>query len=412
VRILTVGNMYPPHHSGGYELVWRSAVSALRSEGHTVRVLTTDHRTASTEDDEPDVHRELRWYWREHEFPRRTLVACAAIERANLRTWERHVEELRPDVVAWWSMGGMSLSLLERARRSALPAVAFVHDDWLDYGQRADGWYRRFAGRPARAHLAEILSGIPTRVKLGAAARYEFVSETTRARAVAAGVTALDSSVAHSGIDNSLMSMAAERPWGWRLLYLGRVDPRKGIDTAVAALAHLPRQATLTVAGDGDRRERGRLEALVADLGLGDRVEFTGPCSRLAVQGRYAASDAVLFPVRWAEPWGLVPLEAMAVGRPVVATGRGGSGEYLRDGDNCLLFAAGDPQALAAALERLAGEDHLRARLREGGLRTAAEHTEDRFNRTVVAAVTSAARRAQATAGAGGSGSEQLATLD
>ncbi len=52
-----------------------------------------------------------------------------------------------------------------------------------------------------------------------------------------------------------------------------------------------------------------------------------------------AAADALLFPVQWEEPWGLVPLEAMASGTPVVATGTGGSGEYLRDGDNCLVYA-------------------------------------------------------------------------
>ena len=83
-----------------------------------------------------------------------------------------------------------------------------------------------------------------------------------------------------------------------------------------------------------------------------------------------------LFPVRWDEPWGLVPLEAMARGRPVIATGRGGSAEYLRDGENCLLFPAGEAGALAGAVERLAADAALRARLREGGLRTAPLHTE------------------------------------
>jgi glycosyltransferase involved in cell wall biosynthesis len=64
----------------------------------------------------------------------------------------------------------------------------------------------------------------------------------------------------------------------------------------------------------------------------------------------YAAHDCVLFPVRWEEPWGLVPLEAMAVGRPVVATGTGGSAEYLRDAGNCLLHPPGDAAALAQQL--------------------------------------------------------------
>ena len=98
----------------------------------------------------------------------------------------------------------------------------------------------------------------------------------------------------------------------------------------------------------------------------------------------------MVFPVRWEEPWGLVPLEAMAKGRPVLATGRGGSAEYLRDGENCLLFEADDSSALARALHRLASDPALRARLRAGGLETAPRHTEALFNQAVERLVTSA----------------------
>jgi glycosyltransferase involved in cell wall biosynthesis len=95
----------------------------------------------------------------------------------------------------------------------------------------------------------------------------------------------------------------------------------------------------------------------------------------------YADADAVVFPVRWHEPWGLVPIEAMSVGRPVVATGLGGSGEYLRDGENCLIF---DPKRgaaqLAERLRALASDEGLRVRLRDGGFATAARFGEDDFS--------------------------------
>jgi glycosyltransferase involved in cell wall biosynthesis len=108
-----------------------------------------------------------------------------------------------------------------------------------------------------------------------------------------------------------------------------------------------------------------------------------GALPRAALPGLYAAADVVVFPVLWEEPWGLVPLEAMAMGRPVVATGQGGSGEYLRDGENALLHAPGDTAGLAAAVERLAADAGLRERLREGGSATASRHTEDVFNAAV-----------------------------
>ena len=113
---------------------------------------------------------------------------------------------------------------------------------------------------------------------------------------------------------------------------------------------------------------------------------------RDAIPQAYAAADATLFPVIWEEPWGLVPLESMAVGRPVVATGTGGSGEYLRDGENCLIFSPkDDPSALAAAVRRLAGDAGLRERLRRGGFETAERFTERAFDDAVVDAIEAAA---------------------
>jgi len=79
-----------------------------------------------------------------------------------------------------------------------------------------------------------------------------------------------------------------------------------------------------------------------------------------------------------------VPLEAMGVGRPLVAVARGGARTYLRDGENSLLIPAEDPRALAAAVRRLADDGELRARLRAGGARTAAEHSAERYERRVV----------------------------
>jgi glycosyltransferase involved in cell wall biosynthesis len=94
--------------------------------------------------------------------------------------------------------------------------------------------------------------------------------------------------------------------------------------------------------------------------------------------------------VTWDEPWGLVPIEAMAHGVPVVATGRGGSAEYLRDGDNALLHPPGDVAALARALRRLADEPELRERLRAGGAETAPRHTARAFNERLAEAMVGA----------------------
>src|SRR4051794_22909956 len=111
--------MYPPHDlHGGYELTWRSSVLYLRARGDAVRVLTSDYRAPELQPDaevDEDVHRSLRWYWRDHEFPRFSVRERLAIERHNAGVFDAQVSSFRPSVLAWWGMGGMSLGLVERA---------------------------------------------------------------------------------------------------------------------------------------------------------------------------------------------------------------------------------------------------------------------------------------------------------
>ena len=394
MRVLTVGNLYPPHGVGGYEVTWQSSVRWLREHGHTVRVLTTDRRRPGVEADTPeddDVHRELRWYWRDHSFPRLSLRERVALERHNARTFDRHVEELRPDAVCWWAMGGMSLSLIERARRRGLPAVGVVGDDWMAYGPQVDAWLRA-ARRPLIGRVAGRALGIPARVELRLAATWLFNSERTR-RAALESANLADARVARPGVDAQRFQPAPERDWGWRLLYAGRIDPRKGIATAVEALAALPEEAELEIVGDGEPSEVNRLRELAAQSGVERRVLFRGAAAPEDMPGAYAAADAVVFPVEWDEPWGLVPLEAMSVGRPVIATGTGGSGEYLRDGENSLLFGPGDAQTLAGCVTRLADDAALRAQLREGGLETAARYPANAYDEAIAAALEEAVSR-------------------
>lgn len=392
MRILTVGSLYPPHHLGGYELMWRSSVAQLRAAGHEVRVVTTATSLAEPDpavEEDANVHRELEWYWRDHAFPRLAARDRLALERHNLEVLDRHLSDLSPAVVVWWAMGGMSLSLIEETRRRAVPMVGVLVDDWLAYAGEVDQWQRlsRAVG-PLRGSL-ERWSGVPARLRFDDAVEWVCVSETVRRNAREAGWRLPRSRVIHAGIDAAQFPPAPEKPWRDRLLFLGRIDERKGIDTAIEALARLT-GAELRVVGRGDDAHLADLRRLAEASGVDGRVRFeTVP--RDAVASAYAEADALLFPARWDEPWGLVPLEAMSVGTPVVATGAGGSGEYLRDEENCLLFRPqDDPAALAHAIERLGGDGALRRELREGGRRTAERLTEAAFNEGVAEVIEAA----------------------
>jgi glycogen(starch) synthase len=393
VRLLAVGSLYPPQHLGGYELAWQSAMGEARRAGHTVRILTTRSRIrpdAGRED--PDVRRVLRWYWdpQRHRFEQLRPTQRLALERHNHRELAHELRAFAPDVVCWWSMGCMSLALIEQVRRAGVRAIFLVHDDWLIDGWDADAWMRAWRTRPpAVARLAQRLTGIATAVDVRAAGPMVFNSARTRDRARQAGLAASAAAVVHPGIEERFLHAAPEHDWGWRLVYVGRVERAKGIDTAIAALGALPPQATLTVWGAGDQAYVDELVALAARHGAADRVRFGGFASGDALYGAYAEADAVVFPARWEEPFGLVPLEAMGVGRPLVATARGGSAEFLVHGENALVFAADDPAQLAAHLRRLADDPGLREHLCARGRQTAARFTAARFARETVAAIVS-----------------------
>jgi glycosyltransferase involved in cell wall biosynthesis len=397
LRVLAVGSVYPPHHLGGYEIIWRGAMGHLRRQGHVARILTTGYRRPEAgpgAPDDPDVHRELEWYWRDHEWRALGPRASYGLERRNAAILDRHLGEFRPDVITWWPVGGLSLGLIERARRSGVPSLFFVLDPWLSYGPVHDRWQRLWARLGPAATLADRLTGLPVRVDYAGAGRWVFCSAAMRAHTLAAGLRSADTTVLSPGVERALLDLAREPeppPWRWRLLYIGRVVEQKGVATAIESLALLPSSATLRVLGEGDSGYRQRLERLAARLNVS--VSFEPPRPREELASVYREADAVVFPVEWPEPWGLVPLEAMALGRPVVATGRGGSGEYLRDGENALIFEAGSPAGLAASLRTLAGDAELRERLRRGGYATAARHGEDAFNAAALAEMLAAAGR-------------------
>ena len=167
---------------------------------------------------------------------------------------------------------------------------------------------------------------------------------------------------------------AAERPGG--LLFAGRLDPTKGLDVLLRAMATgMLGQTELRLAGTGPAERM--LQALVVSLGLESRVTFLGHLSSASLRAEVVGAAALVVPSR-VENYPLVPLEAMAAGVPVVATAVGGVPELVDDGHSGLLVPPDDVDALAGALARVLRDDALRERLRSGGRARAEEHRSER----------------------------------
>ena len=172
------------------------------------------------------------------------------------------------------------------------------------------------------------------------------------------------------GLPDVTAGVEPER-WGDRgpgLLFVGRLEPRKGIDVLLTALPRLFTAVpglSVTVAGDDPSGHRERF-ALTAPADVTARTRFLGRVDDRRLRALYAGADVFVAPSRY-ESFGLVLLEAMMFGVTVVASATGGMAEIVEDGESGLLVPPGDSEALAAALERVLTDPLFRRRLGDAG---------------------------------------------
>jgi D-inositol-3-phosphate glycosyltransferase len=187
--------------------------------------------------------------------------------------------------------------------------------------------------------------------------------------------------------DGPVMERPADR---FRAITFGRLVPRKGVETIIEALRHVP-GVELVVAGGPHREsfdretEARRLVGVTRSLGVADRVVFLGQVPHEDMPSLIRSAD-VAVSVPWYEPFGIAPLEAMACGVPVIASAVGGHLDTVVHGVTGLHVPPRDPRALAVCLRDLLADRRLRRSLGAA----AAEHARGRYSWSRVAAETEA----------------------
>jgi glycosyltransferase involved in cell wall biosynthesis len=288
--------------------------------------------------------------------------------------WRRRLVELRIDAVHLNNSCGGDHDLLAGAFRLGLPTLAHQRGYPQEVG-RIERWFAR--------RLDAILS----------------ISNSVTDDLKAKGLYGPNTTLVHDGIDPARVvanadGAAARARFGIPadaplVGVVGNVKGWKGQDTLIRAMRHVvasfPQARCLVVGSNADPPYMEKIQRHVAEAELGDRVIFTGYERHPAAC--MAAMDVVVHTSTAPEPFGLVVLEGMAVGRPVVATKHGGPLDVIVDGESGFLTPPDDERALADVLLRLLGDPALRTRVGEAGKRRLHEKFTARHNIAGIQAV-------------------------
>jgi len=382
VRSLSVALLsweYPPAVVGGLSRHVYELAGGLSSLGHRVTVYTGPDARSS---DPRDGVRVVRARRLPPQIPFRDLVPWVlSFNIAMLERAAADVREQRPDVLHAhdWLVAYAASGLREL---TGAPIVSTIHaTEHGRHGGRISGGVpgfvdsvERWLGAESARVIAcsEFMRGEVTGVLGVPADRAEMIPNEVSGRAFGSPVPSVAGGRGERAPvpprDRSLRAElgVAGHPL---VLFAGRLEYEKGVQTLIDAVPHLDRSAPgvrVVIAGTGSHRPE--LEARVRSRRLGRRVRFEGFVEEERLRGLYAAADVVVVPSLY-EPFGLVAVEAMACGTPVVASDTGGLREIVEHEVTGLRFARGNARSLAAAVRRVLVDRDLAARLASGAVR-------------------------------------------
>lgn len=392
MRILIVSNLYPPYYRGGYEIHCARAAEGLRRRGHDVYAVTSTYGLprvgAVAARDRGDVNGiPVRRVFHEHAYgsaPTRPPWALnhARHQLADARRFREVLAEVRPDVVNWWNMHGLSKLLLPIVRESGIRDVHCLDDQWMILEAGHDGalasrfWRDLWGGqwgpgvlRPLTRAIGRSWArrvdreGITTRDLAIQADHVCFQSRYLHDLHREAGLQFPSWEVIYGGVDVARFHAPLRPPTPAsepvRLLYAGQVSPDRGLHTAVEALGQMAptcrAEVTLTVAGVGPAEYVADVKVRAGALGLLDRLTFLGKVSHERMPEVYRSHDVLLFTSTRPEGQGFTMVEALLAGCAVATTGSGGAMEVATLA-GLPVFPKNDPAALGALLTRLVSD--------------------------------------------------------
>jgi phosphatidylinositol alpha 1,6-mannosyltransferase len=359
MRVLFCTDTYPPQMNG-VSVVTAVSVEGLTRAGWTCAVAAPRYPESADND-----WSHVTAAGEVHSFPSLPMPLYPGVRLARPRLAEmgRLMDGFRPDLVHCQTEFGIGRAGKAAAARRRVPVVSSYHTDFASYAEAYGArWLRRAVSRYiARFHRSSRRVYTPSRVAREDLLRLGLTDVEVWGRGV-------DTETFHPGRRSEALRAALGMGSRYTFLYVGRLAAEKRVaqvlDAFRVASEMVPRGVIhLVMAGAGPREAELRAAAPpgVTFLGLLDR--------RSRLPDLYANCDAFVF-ASVTETLGLVVLEAMASGLPVIAVPEGGVRDHLRDGRNGIACRAGDVSGMALAMVRIATEWGLSRRLARGARQT------------------------------------------
>lgn len=376
MKILMVNDNDPDEVVGGCERYIKDVTRELEAVGHevhwfTIRDAPADRRHATGR--RTDMRERHRAFAVSHAGWLRWFMRHVAVYPALWRALRGHLAAVRPDVVHLHNNYRYPLTILTASR--GFRVVQTVHDYCLVQPTADCTHAESCAGRSVFAALDHGCMHWKLLLTEGWLLYGRgFLDPLFVGRFIAPSqslATSLRRCLGSADVRVlvNFRSLAAvpecPLPESRAMLYAGGLIAHKGVDVVLAAYAALADEyadAELWIAGDGP--ERARLQTAAANF---PRIHFLGQLGEQALADRYRGARLVVIPSLGLESSGLVAIEAMAHGRPVVATPVGGLAELVEDGQTGLVFRRGDVADLEAKLRLLLDDRELAARLGAAG---------------------------------------------
>jgi glycogen synthase len=352
--VLLVVSSYLPH-LGGLQRVTSQLSRELQIRGYRVQVVTQKHPRALPAREVIDGVPVQRWHFitpRLRDLFRGRLVMFVAgvfIFPITLARLIRYIAREKPDAVNLHFLGAPALFVLIARKFRRFRCVASLHGDDVE-GLKRGNWFDRWVFRTTlrnvdvvtacSRYLLERTLSVEPRILEKALVIYNGVDLSQLSN-----VPLPESSKIREIINDSEVNQEI------RLLAVGRMVPKKGLDVLLKAFAVLLQDvpySRLVLVGDGP--EQNSLRLLTRDLALDGKVEWRGAQNLARVIQEMALSHILIIPSR-EEPFGMVALEAMAIGKPIVASRVGGLPEVL-DGADAVFVCADEPNELANAIKQ------------------------------------------------------------